>query len=76
MAHTKRFQVMRGAGVVATAAVLAVLSMQSCVFDSTETVVCESGLRCPTGWRCAAFQDVCISDGCGDGLLDRTAGER
>lgn len=37
--------------------------------------VCPSGLRCPVGEQCAANQDVCIADGCGDGMADPLAGE-
>jgi cysteine-rich repeat protein len=36
-----------------------------------EPRVCASGLVCPIGSECAAEQDVCISDGCGNGQLDR-----
>jgi cysteine-rich repeat protein len=47
----------------------------SCDLD-TETQLCSSsGRRCPTGWSCAASQDVCISDGCGDGIIDDSSGE-
>lgn len=48
---------------------------QSCVFDDSATVECESGLRCPAGSTCALNQDVCIEGGCGDGLLDIASGE-
>lgn len=46
----------------------------SCDLD-TETELCLAGTRCPTGWRCAANQDVCIDSGCGDGIADLRAGE-
>src|SRR5262245_59207961 len=31
---------------------------------------CPSGRVCPTGMTCAAAQDVCIKDRCGNGVLD------
>src|SRR5690348_11265723 len=76
MAQAGEHRIWRGIGALAAAAVLALVAVQSCVLDGTETAVCASGRRCPTGWRCAAFQDVCISNGCGDGTLDLAAGER
>lgn len=36
-----------------------------------KVTVCASGLVCPVGSVCAAEQDVCIHDGCGNGVLDR-----
>ncbi len=50
-------------------------AIHSCVFDETRTQLCPSGRRCPTGWTCAAAQDICISDGCGNGILERSIGE-
>lgn len=41
----------------------------------TRTERCPSGLRCPTAWQCAADQDVCIKDDCGDGHVDPAVGE-
>lgn len=46
----------------------------ACDLD-TETELCPTGTRCATGWRCAANQDVCIIDGCGDGIVDPASGE-
>lgn len=57
----------------ATAILMAFAGAQSC--DATETVLCDSGRRCPTGWTCAADEDRCIQDDCGDGILDRAEGE-
>jgi cysteine-rich repeat protein len=50
-------------------------AIHSCVFDETRTALCLSGRRCPTGWTCAAAQDVCISDGCGNGIIEDSVGE-
>lgn len=46
----------------------------SCDLD-TETELCPSGRRCSTGWSCAAAQDICIPDNCGDGIVNTTTGE-
>jgi cysteine-rich repeat protein len=35
-----------------------------------ESTDCPNGLVCPPGTQCAAAQNVCISDGCGNGILD------
>jgi cysteine-rich repeat protein len=51
------------------------LLSQGCVFDSPRTVHCGGDLYCPQGSSCAAKQSVCISNGCGDGVLNRGAGE-
>jgi cysteine-rich repeat protein len=55
------------------AASMTILGAMSC--ELTDTTVCPSGRRCPPGMQCAAAQDVCISTGCGDGILDLEAGE-
>lgn len=51
--------------------VVAVALNSSCLFDTT-THLCEpSGLRCGSGWVCAARQDTCIPiGGCGDGIVN------
>jgi cysteine-rich repeat protein len=32
--------------------------------------VCKSGIICPSGTKCAAAQAVCITNNCGDGIVD------
>jgi cysteine-rich repeat protein len=34
--------------------------------DATE---CKTGITCPEGTKCAAAQDVCINNDCGDGIV-------
>jgi cysteine-rich repeat protein len=60
--------------VLSSILVMIAVGAQSC--DDTATTLCdESGIRCPPGWTCAVRQDVCIEDGCGDGIVDHEAGE-
>jgi cysteine-rich repeat protein len=40
-----------------------------------EPAECPSGLVCPPGSSCAANQDTCIFDSCGNGIIDNYAGE-
>jgi cysteine-rich repeat protein len=49
-------------------ALLAAIAGSACF---QEQRVCESGLVCAIGSECAAAQNVCISDGCGNGIIDR-----
>lgn len=72
-----KMMMVRRAGRVGVAGLLWALALagQSCVLDDTRTVECRSGLVCSAGWICAAAQEVCIKDGCGDGFVDRLAGE-
>jgi cysteine-rich repeat protein len=43
--------------------------------DIPEHSVCASGLICPPHLQCAAYQDVCITSPCGNGIIDAPAGE-
>jgi cysteine-rich repeat protein len=43
--------------------------------DLENPAECPSGLICPPGTMCAAKQDICISDSCGNGIIDGRAGE-
>ena len=56
-----------GAALLAASASSAVL-ISGC-FDS-ESTICDTGITCPEGTRCALHQPVCILDSCGDGKLD------
>lgn len=52
---------------LASLALVSLLAVPGCL--KPEAVVCPSGRLCPAGAKCAARQDVCIFDGCGDGVL-------
>ncbi|HUH05112.1 MAG TPA: DUF4215 domain-containing protein, partial [Kofleriaceae bacterium] len=45
------------------------LGVGSSCFDS-DSIECANGLVCPEGTQCAADQAVCITDDCGNGVLD------
>ncbi|WP_428269808.1 DUF4215 domain-containing protein [Haliangium sp.] len=62
--------VLRLAGemMVRSSPILMVAVFSACVFESG-TSVCQDGLRCPPGSVCAAAQEICITDACGDGFL-------
>lgn len=47
---------------------LLAIPLVSCL--EPESVPCASGLVCPAGFRCAAKQDQCIKDNCGDGIVE------
>lgn len=47
----------------------------SCVTDSANTVMCESGLICPAGWICVIGDEACMPKDCGNGVVDRSNGE-
>lgn len=53
----------------------AVAYTSACIGDKTGTVYCGDSLRCPTGSSCAANQLVCISDSCGNGVVEVEANE-
>ena len=42
----------------------------------SDSVTCETGRICPVGFSCAAAQDICIDNGCGDGIVDIQSGEQ
>jgi cysteine-rich repeat protein len=48
-------------------ALLLALPLQACMEPTS--VTCASGWVCPAGQQCAANQEVCIVDDCGDGIL-------
>lgn len=50
---------------------LLALSLQACL--APDSVVCASGLLCPPGHSCSADQMSCISNSCGNGIVE--AGE-
>ncbi|MCG8424453.1 MAG: DUF4215 domain-containing protein, partial [Proteobacteria bacterium] len=57
--------------------IVTIIAAQSCVFDSSDTVLCPDGeLLCPAGWQCAAHQSVCIPGKCGDGNTDFVLAEQ
>ncbi|MCG8421858.1 MAG: hypothetical protein MJE77_28390 [Proteobacteria bacterium] len=64
----------QSAGLAVLVTVLAWLAGSSCLRYTT-TVECDDGLRCPTGSRCAAEQNVCISSTCGNGEIEYSVGE-
>ena len=51
--------------------VLASLALAACAGkpDATE---CATGITCPEGTKCAAAQPVCITNNCGDGVVETT----
>lgn len=53
-------------GALALAAVSALLS--GCVPDP-EAQMCDAGIYCPAGTKCAPNQAVCLNDDCGDGVV-------
>ncbi len=57
------------AALLATGASAFVLVSNSGCFDS-ESTICDTGITCPTGTRCALNQPVCILDACGDGKMN------
>ena len=43
--------------------------------DPPDPAECPSGRVCPPGSSCDANRDTCISDSCGNGILEGQAGE-
>lgn len=66
---TKLAELLAMPGLVLGAAAL------SCVTDSPNTVICESGLICPAGWICVTGNEACMPKDCGNGVVDRSNGE-
>ncbi len=52
-------------------AFLLALATGSC--SVSQSTLCDNGIRCPRGWTCAAAQDICIRDSCGNGAIDGDA---
>ncbi len=49
--------------------VLSALTLLSCA-AKPDSVLCSTGIICPEGTQCAAVQAVCITNKCGNGLVD------
>ncbi len=63
---------------VARLAPLIVLASGALVASScfqSDSIDCLGGLVCPTGTECALNQAVCITDNCGNGVVDQADGE-
>src|SRR4051812_563136 len=50
---------------------LAIASWAGCA-GSPASEVCASGIICPSGTQCAAAQPICITNSCGDGIVQTT----
>jgi cysteine-rich repeat protein len=54
---------------------IGLISMMITACTIWEPSVCPSGKQCPPGTRCAASENICIRDGCGDGVVEGRAEE-
>lgn len=54
---------------VLVASLTALMTLVSACARSS-SAVCADGRRCPSPWQCAAAQDICIEDSCGNGKVD------
>src|SRR5262245_229611 len=55
--------------------VVMVLGAAACA-GQPDAQVCATGIICPAGTKCAAVQQVCITNDCGDGIVQGTVGEK
>ena len=53
-----------------------VLSLLVACAGHPASTECASGITCPDGTKCAAAQAVCITNSCGDGIVQESLGEK
>src|SRR5262245_9258445 len=54
---------------------LAALTIGACA-NAPDSIECATGITCPAGTKCGATQAVCITNDCGDGVVQEAVREK
>jgi cysteine-rich repeat protein len=54
---------------------LVIAALATACANPPDSQECETGITCPEGTKCAAVQPICITNDCGDGVIQDSVGE-